>query len=133
MIDHGAKIKVIDVQGWYDAGKLDTLLDTNRVMLERGRARRPAQLGDGNTIVEPVFIEDGVVLRNSTVGPNVTIGAGSVVDGCTLRDTIIGADVQLSGARLHHSMVGNSAVVRGVNGAVSIGDHSEVLLDQGSA
>ena len=36
MIEHGAKIKVVDVEGWYDAGKLDTLLDTNRAMLERG-------------------------------------------------------------------------------------------------
>ena len=42
MIDHGARIKVLDVSGWFDAGKLDTLLETNRIMLERGRARRPA-------------------------------------------------------------------------------------------
>ena len=30
MIDKGAKIRVIDVEGWYDAGKIETLLDTNR-------------------------------------------------------------------------------------------------------
>src|SRR3954465_14254091 len=41
MIDKGAKIKVVDVEGWYDAGKIDTLLETNRVMLEKGHARRP--------------------------------------------------------------------------------------------
>jgi glucose-1-phosphate thymidylyltransferase len=127
MIDHGAKIRVIDVQGWYDAGKLDSLLETNRVMLERGRARRPAQLGEDNTVVEPVFIEDGAVLRNSRVGPNVTIGAGSVVEGSELSDSIIGTGVLLSDSRLHHSMVGNSAVVRGVRGALSVGDHSEVM------
>ena len=39
MIDHGAKIKVIDVEGWYDAGEQDTLLETNRTMLEKGRAQ----------------------------------------------------------------------------------------------
>ena len=53
MIDHGAKLRVVDVAGWYDAGKLDTLLDTNRVMLEKGRARRPADV-QGATILEPV-------------------------------------------------------------------------------
>ena len=42
MIDHGARLKVIDVEGWFDAGKLDALLETNRAMLDRGRARRPA-------------------------------------------------------------------------------------------
>ncbi len=44
MIDKGAKIRVIDVEGWYDAGKIDTLLETNRVMLEKGHARRPSSM-----------------------------------------------------------------------------------------
>src|SRR6478609_3347215 len=41
MIDKGAKIKVIEVSGWYDAGEVGTLLETNRTMLEKGRAKRP--------------------------------------------------------------------------------------------
>ena len=47
MIDHGAKIRVVDVAGWYDAGKIDTLLETNRAMLERGRARSPPRAVSG--------------------------------------------------------------------------------------
>jgi len=39
MIDKGAKIKVIDVEGWYDAGKIETMIETNEAMLKRGRAR----------------------------------------------------------------------------------------------
>src|SRR2546429_3892891 len=51
MIDQGAKIKVIDVEGWYDAGKLDTLLETNRIILERrNAARRPASVPSGVTL-----------------------------------------------------------------------------------
>ena len=69
MIDHGAKLQVIDVEGWYDAGKMETLLDTNRVMLEKGHARRPATEMDGVRIVDPVYIEDGVTIRNSLIGP----------------------------------------------------------------
>src|SRR6185436_7082543 len=57
MIDKGAKLKVIDVDGWYDAGKIDTLLDTNRVVLEKGRARKP-KASPGTTFVDPVYIED---------------------------------------------------------------------------
>jgi glucose-1-phosphate thymidylyltransferase len=33
MIDKGAKIRVVDVDGWYDAGKLETLLETNQDIL----------------------------------------------------------------------------------------------------
>lgn len=126
MIDHGAKIKVIDVAGWYDAGKLDTLLDTNRVMLEKGRAHVPASGLTNVTIVEPVRIEDGAVVSDSTVGPNAVIGAGSVVKGCTLRDTIVGEKSTLHGCTLHDSMIGDRVTLESVSGAVTVGDDSEV-------
>jgi glucose-1-phosphate thymidylyltransferase len=125
MIDKGAKIKVIDVEGWYDAGKIDTLLETNRAMLERGRARRP-DARDGCTIVDPVYVEDGVTLRRSKIGPNVTLGAGAVVEESELRDTIVGPKSKIVRSSLHDSLVGDEAVVEGVRGQVTIGDHSEV-------
>jgi glucose-1-phosphate thymidylyltransferase len=128
MIDKGARIKVLDVQGWFDAGKLDTLLETNRVMLERGRARRPAIVPAGVTLVDPVYIEDGVTLEDCTVGPNVSIGKGSAVHASTLRDVILGAGVTIAGAQLHDSMIGDGAVVRGFVGSMSIGDHCEVAV-----
>lgn len=125
MVDKGARIKVVDVRGWYDAGKLDTLLETNRAMLERGRARRPRAV-PGSTIVDPVYIEDGVALRASTVGPNVSIGSGSVIEGCELRDTIVGSQAQLRRCHLHESLIGDHVLLEGVRGEVTIGDHSEV-------
>src|SRR5688572_12177048 len=90
MIDHGAKIKVIDVAGWYDAGKLDTLLETNRVMLQKGRAMRPRNGITNTETSDPVRVEEGATVNDSYIGPNVVIGKGSVVTNCTLVDTIIG-------------------------------------------
>lgn len=125
MIDHGAKIRVIDVGGWYDAGKLDTLLETNRTMLEKGRAAQMGTVKDSK-IVEPVRIEAGAVVEGSTVGPNVVIGAGTSVKGCTLRDTIVGEKGTLDGCTLHDSMLGDRVTVEGVRGAVTLGDDAEV-------
>ncbi len=128
MIDKGAKIKVIDVGGWYDAGKLDTLLETNRVMLERGRARKPAGLA--GTIVEPVYIEDGVTIAaDSVVGPNVSIGAGSIIEGSRIRDTVIGSKSRLARCEISNSLIGDEVVLAGIRGEVTIGDHSEVRAD----
>src|SRR5689334_3677154 len=76
MVDQGKKLVVGAVDGWYDCGKVDTLLETNRHLLENGRARRPAKVPPGVTIVEPVYIEDGVTLRDCTVGPNVSVESG---------------------------------------------------------
>jgi glucose-1-phosphate thymidylyltransferase len=125
MIDKGAKIKVIDVEGWYDAGKLDTLLDTNRVMLEKGRARSPAGVDPGQ-VIEPAYIEDGVRITGSHVGPNVSIGAGTVIENSTIRDTIIGARSRIVWSKLINSLVGDEAVVEGMEGEVSVSDHAQV-------
>jgi glucose-1-phosphate thymidylyltransferase len=126
MIDKGAKIRVIDVKGWYDAGKLDTLLETNRVILDRGAARRTEGIDSTTTVIDPVYVEEGVTVRNSRIGPNVSIGAGSTVDGCELRDTIIGARSTLSQSQLRNSLIGDAVVVSGVNGELTVGDHSEI-------
>ena len=125
MIDKGAKIRVIDVEGWYDAGKIETMLETNEAMLKRGRARKPKSAGD-STIIDPVYIEDNVTLKKSRVGPNVSIGAGSVLDGVEVSNSIVGADAKITKSVLKNSLVGDYAVVEGVKGEMTIGDHSEV-------
>jgi glucose-1-phosphate thymidylyltransferase len=127
MIDHGAKIKVVDVEGWYDAGKLDTLLETNRTILERRRAaRRPASVPAGVTLVDPVYIEDRVTLKASTIGPNVSVSAGSTIEDSQLRDTIVGAKSQVRRSVLNNSLIGDEAIVEGIRGELTISDHSEV-------
>ena len=125
MIDKGAKIRVIDVEGWYDAGKIDTMIETNLAMLERGRARRPKNAGD-STIIDPVYIEDNVTLRKSKIGPNVSIGAGSVLDGTEISHSIVGSNAKITKSVLKNSLVGDDAVLEGVKGEVTLGDNSEV-------
>ncbi|MFN8583507.1 MAG: sugar phosphate nucleotidyltransferase [Gemmatimonadaceae bacterium] len=127
MIDHGAKIQVIDVDGWYDAGKIDTLLETNLAVLQKGRARRPASV-DPKQIIEPVYIEDGVTITGSKVGPNVSISAGSVIEDCVIRDTIIGGKTRIARSTIANSLIGDEVVLAGVRGEVTIGDHSEVRV-----
>ena len=129
MINKGAKIKVVDVEGWYDAGKLDTLLETNRIILEKGAARRP-QNAEGTKIIDPVYVEDGVTLKGGSIGPNVSIGSGSVVEGSTLSDTIIGRKSRVVDSKLSNSLVGHEAVLEGVKGSVTVSDHSEIRVER---
>jgi glucose-1-phosphate thymidylyltransferase len=126
MIDHGAKIKVIDVEGWYDAGERGTLIEMNRTMLEKGHARRPNVIPPGVRIVDPVYIEDEVTLSFSTIGPNVSISAGSKVDRSELKNTIVGGGATITHSTLDGSLIGDAAVVDGLRGQCNIGDHSTV-------
>ena len=126
MIDRGSKILTVEVDGWYDAGKPETLLETNRHLLETGRGRAPDG-GRGVKVHEPVRVEEGVTLENCEIGPNVTIMSGSTVKGSRLRDTIIGGRTTIEDSELHDSLIGESCVVRGAHGSLSIVDHSEVV------
>jgi len=130
MIDKGAKIRAVDVEGWYDAGKLDTLLDTNRTILDkRHMSKKPATVGEGVKIFDPVFIEDDVVLERAVVGPNVTLEKGCRVVDSELRDVIVGPNTRIERSRLSNSFIGEGVVIEGAVGQITVADHSELRLD----
>ena len=113
MVDKGKKLVVGEVTGWYDCGKVDTLLETNRHLLEHGRGRRPQAVPKGVIIKEPVYIEDGVRLADCTIGPNVSLGAGSSVTGSTVANSILGKNVRIQGATVEGSVVGDDQAIEG--------------------
>ncbi|NIP83386.1 MAG: NTP transferase domain-containing protein [Gemmatimonadetes bacterium] len=132
MIDHGARIRTAEVAGWYDCGKPETLIETNRHLLETTRGRRP----DGGTdcrCEDPLRVEPGVTLREARVGPNVTIEEGTSVHRSVLRDCIIGGGAVIEDCELHDSIIGDRAVLRGVRGSVSVAPDSVVEGDAGGA
>ncbi|UCC73494.1 MAG: NTP transferase domain-containing protein [Gemmatimonadota bacterium] len=122
MVDQGSRIRVLEVEGWYDCGKPETLLATNRHLLETGRALRPSHPGDA-VIIDPVRIEEGVELAGSRIGPNVTIGSGSRITGSMLSDCIVGDSVVIEDSELSDSLIGSHAQVRGLRGTALLGDH----------
>jgi glucose-1-phosphate thymidylyltransferase len=128
MIDHGARIRTAEVAGWYDCGKPGTLIETNRHLLETTRGRTPDDTA--GAWESPIRIEQGVTLTEATVGPNVTIEAGTTVRASSLRDCIIGRDVVVQDCELHDSVIGDRAVLRGVSGSVSVAADS--VIDAGS-
>jgi glucose-1-phosphate thymidylyltransferase len=126
MVDQGCKIRVAPVTGWYDCGKVDTLLETNRHLLEHGRARMPQGPCPGCTIVPPVYIEEGVTLRDATVGPNVAIEAGSYVAESTIANSILGRNVRVVRAAVMDSLVGDDQVIEGQSVVRSVLDAGEL-------
>jgi glucose-1-phosphate thymidylyltransferase len=125
MVDHGAKLKVADAAGWYDAGQVDTIIATNRVMLSKGRAQVRGNHPDC-TIIDPVCIEDNVTLTGSTIGPNVSVAEGTTIVNSSVRDSIIGKSAKIDDSSLSGSIVGDHAVISRVKGVVSMGEYSEV-------
>src|SRR5204862_213636 len=78
------------------------------------------------SVVDPAYIEDGVTLEASKIGPNVSVSAGSTIEDSELRDTIVGSKCLVRRSSLQNSMVGDEAVVEGIRGEMTNADHSEV-------
>jgi len=124
MVEHGARLHVAEAAGWYDAGQVDTILSTSRVMLEKGRARKPASTADC-TIIDPVYIEDDVTLTGSTIGPNVSISEGTSIVNSIVSNSIVGRLAKLDSCRLEGSIVGDHVKLSNFKGTASMGEYSE--------
>ncbi|MFT6868419.1 MAG: glucose-1-phosphate thymidylyltransferase, partial [Cyclobacteriaceae bacterium] len=63
--------------------------------------------------------------QNATLGPGVSIGAGSVLLDAVIRDSLIQNNVTLRNVNLINSMIGNFVSISSFSGEVSLGDYSE--------
>ena len=124
MIEQGRRILTAEVTGWYDCGKLETLLETNEILLRKGAARR--RDFPGVTVHDPVLIDEEVTIESSSIGPNVTIERGSVIRESKLSHAIVGADCTLTRVELTRSMLGDSVELSDFRGRASLADHSEL-------
>lgn len=126
MVDHGRRLFTAPVAGWYDCGKVDTLLETNRHLLEQGRARTPSGPCPRCTIVPPVYVEDGVTIHDATIGPNVSIEAGSFVTESTIANSILGRNVRVVRGVVRDSLVGDGQIIEDATVAGSVLDAGEL-------
>ena len=123
MVDHGRRLLAAPVAGWYDCGKVDTVLSTNLHLLQTSRARRPRPRARVR-ILDPVYVADGVELEDCTIGPNVSIDTGAVIKTSVLRDAIVGERAKVIGSTVEGSLVGDDAEVIGqrLNAMIVAGD-----------
>jgi glucose-1-phosphate thymidylyltransferase len=125
MIDAGSRIQTAEVGGWYDCGQLETTLETNGILLERGAARHPA-VGKDVRLVEPVLIEDDCILERCTIGPNVTLERGCTVRDAAVAQAIIGPACTIERSTITDAMLGERVKIADFTGSGTFGAHSEI-------
>ena len=128
----GAKFIPGTVDAWMDCGKKDPTVDTNKQVLGFEHAAGNNLVAndvilENSEIIQPCFIGENVVLKNTKIGPNVSIGANSVVENATIVNSLIQSNVEISNANLDNAMIGNHAKYNGKYTSVSIGDYTELI------
>ncbi len=129
MLERGLKMKTKEVSVWLDAGTPETLLETNRYLLENSlNNSSEAAKRSGLVVIPPVFIHPSAVVQTSVIGPHTSIGAGCQVLNSIIRDSILEDGAQVTDVILESSLVGRKAQIRRRAGIINAGDQSIVLL-----
>ncbi|HUL43744.1 MAG TPA: sugar phosphate nucleotidyltransferase [Bacteroidota bacterium] len=123
MLKQGEKIKTFSVDGWYDCGKPETLLATNRHLLEK--MQHSVKIKDV-VIIPPVYVAKSATILHSVIGPFATIADRASVSDSIIRNSIVSEDAQVHQAVLEDSLVGVNALVEGTFNRINIGDSSEI-------
>lgn len=123
MLARGTELRPFTVEGWYDCGKTDALLETNRALLDaaRNHVERP-----GVVIVPPVALDPTAQVQHSVIGPHASIGARASVRRSVVKNSIVNEGAVVEDVLLDLSVVGENAVVRGAYQRLNVGDSSEV-------
>lgn len=129
MLERGLKMKTKEVSVWLDAGTPESLLETNRYLLENGlNNNSEAAKRSGLVVIPPVFIHPSAVVQASIIGPHTSLGAGCQVLSSIIRDSILEDGAQVTDVILESSLVGRKALIRRRAGIINAGDQSIVLL-----
>ncbi len=117
------------VDEWMDCGNKKVTVETNQRMLgflEKDGEELIAQSvkKENANIIEPCFIGENVVLKNTTIGPYVSIGADTVIENSTVKNSLIQSNSVIKNANLDNAMIGNHVRYDGNFETISIGDYS---------
>jgi glucose-1-phosphate thymidylyltransferase len=129
MMAKGMKFVPGKVDEWMDCGNKDVTVETNSRILgflhnDGENLVSNAVRIENSTIIEPCFIDEDVVLVDSVVGPNVSIGKGTHLTNVKIKNSLIQTNSHIRNANLDNAMIGNHAIFDGNFKNISIGDYS---------
>lgn len=145
LLERGLRVDTsVTAEEWIDTGKMEDMLAANRTILAtlegevtgdalvRSTVTGVVRVEAGAVIEDceltgPVVVGERTVLRNSRIGPNVSVGAGCVVENATLQNCIVMEETEIRDCPgIVDSMIGRFAHVCGApTGAkLTLGDHS---------
>ncbi|MFT4644039.1 MAG: glucose-1-phosphate thymidylyltransferase [Planctomycetota bacterium] len=123
----GAKFVPGEVIEWLDCGNKDACIYTNQRVLEINKSFENFTFSkdfNNSIIIEPCFIGKDVKIRNSVIGPHVSIGDGTIVEDSVIKNTIIQENSEIANKVLENAMLGNFVKIQNTPEDLSLGDYT---------
>ncbi len=129
MIEKKRVFKSQEIETWMDCGTPKLLIESakkimnSQIILEENNSF----IKSGNVkITQPVFIGKNVKIKDSKIGPFVSIGDDTDISNSNIESTLIYKSVKVSNADIKNSILGQYSVYDGSNKEIFLGDYSQI-------
>ena len=129
MIEKKRVFKSQEIETWMDCGTPKLLIESakkimsSQIILEE----KNSFIRSGNVkITQPVFIGKNVKIKDSEIGPFVSIEDDSDISNSNIESTLIYKSVKVSNADIKNSILGQYSVYDGSNKEIFLGDYSQI-------
>jgi glucose-1-phosphate thymidylyltransferase len=121
LIDHGLTVRPHIVEGWWkDTGKLEDILEANRLILDTFETRIEGAVDAESRIEGKVVIEPGAVVERSTIRGPAIIGQGArIIHAYVGPFTSIMSGVEVQETEIEHSIVLEGSSLRNLANRVT--------------
>ncbi len=128
LIDWGEPFETFPVEGWYDCGSPETLLETNMYLFDNKEVHSGDCQVEQSILIEPVVIGSRSVIERSIIGPYVSIGSGVAISDSIIRNSIIFDDVSLDKGLLEDTIIGKRVEVSGEFKTMNLGASTQIRI-----
>lgn len=126
----GLKFYSEEVEEWLDCGNKDATVYTNQRILEIKQHTEnliPNKANFSNTIIiEPCYIAEDVIIKNSIIGPHVSLEKGCNICGSIITNSIIREETNIQNSNITNSLIGKATIIKEQANEHSLGDYSTI-------
>ncbi len=124
MIEDGKLLRPYIAKAWEDTGTIEATLHAHRYLLDRSGGHATPR--EGVTIIPPVYVADDADVRESVIGPYVTVESGCRVERSVLADCILDEAVSVRSQVLERTLLGRRTVLFGTPLSANLGDDASM-------
>ncbi|WP_185850408.1 sugar phosphate nucleotidyltransferase [Blattabacterium cuenoti] len=119
-----------EVNEWMDFGCKKTVISSNSKILSIEYSKKNNKLIHKKSIIKnsliinPCYIDENTIIKNSIIGPYVSIGKFTKINKSNIKESIIFDNTKINSAILRNSIIGNYCSYIEKEKEINLGDYS---------
>ncbi len=120
------KFVSFSIENWLDTGNFNVLLSTHNFILDNFELAENVVIENNSNIIQPCYIGKNVTLKNSVVGPYVSIEDNTIIENSVVSNSIIYSNAHIANSILSNSVVGSFSKINNVSKKLYVADYTNI-------